>query len=510
MTEISKSRSSINNNVHGLSLINQTNRLYTILIKRGFDIVISAFGLLLLSPFFALISIGIKRDSDGPIFYHGVRVGRNGEHFKMVKFRTMYETPESYNGSPITRNGDTRITPFGGWLRDTKLNELPQLWNVLVGEMSLVGPRPEVPEFITEWPDDVRKKVLSVRPGITSPASVLYRDEEKQLNSTEFVNDYLSDILPDKLRLDQLYVDNHGFFKDVDLIFITLLAILPRIGNTYIKEKTVFSGPFYRFYTKHLLWFLLDFLIAFLAVGIAGVFWRFTQPIHLGFGNSVLLALITGLVISLVSTLFGLHSTIWRYASPTLVIDIGLSVIIAAVILMIADYFLLANFSLAPIFVLNFVLLTFMGMVAARYQERLLTGIANRWVDARGKKKDFGERVLIIGAGDGGELAVWLLHKSEYAAAFSIIGFVDDDYHKHKFQVAGLPVLGTTQDIPALVKKHDIGLILYAISKISNSQRKRILDLCKQSGARVIAVPDVMEILKDPSRKNFIREVNES
>lgn len=476
-------------------------------IKRAFDIIASALGLLILSPVFAIIAIAIKHDSDGPVYYRGTRVGRNGKPFEILKFRTMYEKPASYNGAPLTRNGDSRVTPYGVWLRATKLNELPQLWNVLIGEMSLVGPRPEDPEFVARWPEDVRAKVLSVRPGITSPASVLYRDEEQRLNGAQFLDDYLKVILPDKLRLDQLYVDSYGFLKDLDVIFITLLAILPRIGKSTIREKTVFSGPFSQFYSKHLSWFLTDFLVAFFAVGIAGVFWRFTEPLDLGLGSSVLLAFVIALVIGLVSTLFGLHTIIWRYASPALVIDVALSVTISAGLLMLADYFLLQNFRLAPSFVLNFALITFMGMIAGRYRERLLTGVANRWTNARGTDKKFGERVLIIGAGDGGELAIWLIHKSEYASAFSIMGFVDDDYHKLKYRVAGLPILGTTAEIPDLVSKHDIGLILFAISKISLSQRKRILNLCKRTSARVIAVPDLVEILNDCGQGNFIKEL---
>jgi lipopolysaccharide/colanic/teichoic acid biosynthesis glycosyltransferase len=482
----------------------RSTRVFT---KRMVDIIFSALGLILLSPVFGIIAIAIKRDSDGPVFYRGTRVGRGGKLFEMLKLPTMYECAESYHGPPLTQNGDARVTPCGAWLRETKLNELPQLWNVLIGEMSLVGPRPEDPEFVAKWPDDVRAKVLSVRPGITSPASVLYRDEEKHLNGAQFLDDYLKEILPDKLRLDQLYVDSYGFLKDLDVIFITLLAILPRLGKHNIRERTVFAGPFYRFYSKHLSWFLIDLLVAFVAVVISGLFWRLAQPLDIGITTALFLAIVIALVISVVSTLFGLHTIIWRYASPALVIDVALSVSIAAALMMLADYFLWPSFRLAPSFVLNFGLLTFMGMIAVRYRERLLTGIANRWTYARGADKKFGERVLIVGAGDGGELAIWMIHKSEYASAFSITGFVDDDYHKQKYQVAGVPVLGTTADIPRLVNKHDIGLILFSISKISQSQRNRILDLCKATKARVIAVPDLVGIIKDGGQGHFIKEI---
>ena len=133
----------------------------------------------------------------------------------------MYARPESFRGARITAKDDERITPTGRWLRDTKLNELPQLWNVLVGEMSLVGPRPEDPEFAKTWPADLREEILSVRPGITSPASISYRDEEKRLSSDNLIGDYLNKIAPDKLRLDSLYVRHHTLLTDLDTIFWT-------------------------------------------------------------------------------------------------------------------------------------------------------------------------------------------------------------------------------------------------------------------------------------------------
>src|SRR5512133_353061 len=170
--------------------------------RRLLDIIASGLGLLLLSPLFAFIALTIKRDSPGPVFFHGARAGKAGKPFKILKFRTMYECAESYQGPRVTASGDTRITPLGHWLRNTKINELPQLWNVLIGEMSLVGPRPEDVEIAKEWPEKDRKEILSMRPGITSPASILYHDEENLLSSSDVMGDYFTSVLPDKMRLD--------------------------------------------------------------------------------------------------------------------------------------------------------------------------------------------------------------------------------------------------------------------------------------------------------------------
>jgi lipopolysaccharide/colanic/teichoic acid biosynthesis glycosyltransferase len=185
-------------------------------VRRLLDIFGALSGLLLLWPLFVLIALRVKRDSPGPIFFWGPRMGKDGRPFRILKFRTMYERPESYYGPKITAQADDRITPIGHWLRDTKLNELPQLWNVLIGEMSLVGPRPEDPDLVQSWPKEVRRELLNVRPGITSPASVLYRDEEQLLNAGRLLDDYLRVILPSKLRLDLLYVRHRTLLSDLD------------------------------------------------------------------------------------------------------------------------------------------------------------------------------------------------------------------------------------------------------------------------------------------------------
>ncbi len=122
------------------------------------DVCASALGLVFLSPFFLVIAWMIKRESPGPVFYRGPRMGRKGKPFGILKFRTMWEERASYDGPSVTARDDPRVTPLGRWLRHTKVNELPQLWNVLVGEMSLVGPRPEDPGIVATWPEEVRQR----------------------------------------------------------------------------------------------------------------------------------------------------------------------------------------------------------------------------------------------------------------------------------------------------------------------------------------------------------------
>lgn len=227
-------------------------------LKRLLDITASALGLLCLSPLFLYLAWLIKRDSPGPVFYRGLRYGKGGRTFRILKFRTMYEREDSYRGPRVTARGDARITLLGKRLRDTKLNELPQLWNVLVGDMSLVGPRPEDATLAKSWPREVRDEVLSVRPGVTSPASVLYRNEESLLGGEQLMDTYLKSILPSKLRLDQLYVRNRSFLLDLDVLFWTFLVLLPRIGDSAPPEERLFLGPLTRLTRRYLNWFLID------------------------------------------------------------------------------------------------------------------------------------------------------------------------------------------------------------------------------------------------------------
>ena len=243
------------------------------LIKRGVDVIASFIGLLLLAPFFILIGVGIKLDSPGPVFYWGPRSARNGGVFYILKFRTMFEQSTSYQGAKVTAKDDQRITPLGRWLRDTKINELPQLWNVLVGEMSLVGPRPEDPEIVATWREDLRKEILSVRPGITSPASVIYRHEEDLLDSKDVMNTYIKSILPSKMRLDQLYIRNCSLLVDIDILVWTLLVLLPRMGSVPLAEDSLFWGPISRLFRHYLNWFVVDMVIIITTFSMMGFFW---------------------------------------------------------------------------------------------------------------------------------------------------------------------------------------------------------------------------------------------
>jgi lipopolysaccharide/colanic/teichoic acid biosynthesis glycosyltransferase len=194
--------------------------------KRLFDLLLSSLGLLVLAPVLLALALAVKLDSRGPVFFRQERVGRFGQPFRIHKFRTMRHDPVG-QGLQITVGQDVRITRVGAVLRQTKLDELPQLLDVWLGDMSLVGPRPEVPRYVAHYPEALRAKVLSVRPGITDIASIEYRDESAVLaRAADPEHAYIHEVLPHKLALSAAYVDQASVWLDVRLIWRTLMAIV--------------------------------------------------------------------------------------------------------------------------------------------------------------------------------------------------------------------------------------------------------------------------------------------
>lgn len=194
--------------------------------KRLFDWVASGLGLLVLSPLLVLVALWIKWDSPGPVFFRQERVGLRGRAFLIHKFRTMTVNAEA-KGPQITVGNDARVTRSGAFLRKSKVDELPQLIDVWLGRMSVVGPRPEVPRYMNQYPAEVRTKVLSVRPGITDWASIQFKDENRILgNAADPEVAYVQEVLPIKQRFYVDYVDQRTFMGDLHIIVATLVAIV--------------------------------------------------------------------------------------------------------------------------------------------------------------------------------------------------------------------------------------------------------------------------------------------
>ena len=191
-------------------------------LKFIFDRIVSLFGLLVLWPVLIVVAILIKiKMPGGPAFFTQKRVGRNGKLFTMYKFRSM---TVDHGGSSVSVAGESRITPLGAKLRKYKLDELPELWNVLVGDMSFVGPRPDVPGYADALTGDDRE-VLKLRPGITGPASLKYRNEEELLATVDEPQRYNDEVIfPDKVRINRYYLHHYSFWMDIKMIFATVLG----------------------------------------------------------------------------------------------------------------------------------------------------------------------------------------------------------------------------------------------------------------------------------------------
>jgi len=204
------------------SMSSTENRIYE-LSKRSLDVVGAMLGILIMSPFFVVIALLIKLTSPGPVFYRGIRSGRYGTQFQIVKFRSMVTGAD--RGAGTTSRNDPRITPIGRFLRRHKLDEMPQLFNVLLGQMSLVGPRPELPRYTDQYSGE-ELLILEVKPGITDYSSLKFSKLNELIDDDDPDRAFEENILKEKNRLRIQYVNNCSFWRDLDLLFLTMVRIM--------------------------------------------------------------------------------------------------------------------------------------------------------------------------------------------------------------------------------------------------------------------------------------------
>ena len=228
--------------------------------------------------------------------------------------------------------------------------------------MSLVGPRPEDVKITENWPIGAAEEILSIRPGVTSPASILYHDEENMLSSTDLMDDYFKNILPDKLRLDGLYVRYHSFISDIDVIFWTLAILVPQIVKTRIPEGYIFAGPFTVLIRRYMSWFTLDLITTLIVVAISSFLWRFSAPLNWGTLNLAALGTLMAILFSSFNTIFGVNKVKWSRAEFNDGIGLVLSCSFASLLILMLAYLQMSyNWSpyqpLPPMMVLTICLL---------------------------------------------------------------------------------------------------------------------------------------------------------
>ncbi|MBN2046655.1 MAG: sugar transferase [Anaerolineaceae bacterium] len=457
-------------------------------VKRAFDIVVSFLVLLFFSPLFGIIALAIKRDSKGPVFYHGRRMGKDGKVFRIHKYRTMYERPESYQGAIITAHDDDRITPIGKWLRDTKLNELPQFWNVLVGEMSLVGPRPEDPELADEWPAKAKLEILSYKPGITSPATVIYNNEEAMLFSKDVIQKYIKEIGPNKLRLDQLYAHYHSFLLDLDVLLWTGLILIPRLRENIPPEELLFIGPFTRLVRRYMSWFTSDMIVTFLSVSAMALLWRTIAPFNLGILRASAMALLFSLLFSIIGIFFGIYRINWSKAPVSSIFNLLPSWIISTVIALIVNH---AFDGFPASLVLASSTVALWGFIFIRYFKFLLRNMIYKILHINEKTSSDSQNVLIVGAGRTAEQISILFAHPTNISRYNIIGFIDNDMFSQGMRIYGNTVIGRFKDIQKSIETYKINLLVLADHRLDLEACKQIEIFCQKSDVKMVVIPDI-------------------
>lgn len=462
---------------------------------RLLDLAISVSGLFILAPLFLGISLVIKFTSAGPVFYRAIRVGQGGKLFALYKFRTMVSNA-SRNGPGITINNDPRITSVGRFLRRTKLDELPQLFNVLRGEMSLVGPRPEDPRYVALYTPEQRQ-VLSVRPGITSAASLRYSAEETLLSGENWETIYTQQLLPHKLALDIAYLKSRTVWTDMELIWktATTIATNGRVLSQVLQLRN-----------RHLL--LLDILTILVIPALAVTLrvetlsWRFLAS------QAVLLFAIVALLVKIpVFYYFGLYKRYWRYAGVNdlnrVVVAVGWSTLALTFLFFVLHPVLEPyNFAIYRSVPVIDGILTFLAVGGFRFGLRGL----NHWHRRYANITD-GERVLIVGAGEAGILLVREIQANPQLK-LKPIAFVDDDLSKSGAQIQGLAVTGSTRDIPKLVAQLQIQRIIVAMPSIPFQKRQEIVSICRQTGVATFNLPGIYEFLAGHKTISRVPEIN--
>jgi len=428
--------------------------------KRGFDILLSLVGLILLCPFFLAIAIFIKLDSKGPVFFRQIRIGKNGRPFTMLKFRTMVEA-KHWTGPPLSPRNDPRVTDLGAILRRFKINELPQVVNVLKGDMSFVGPRPEVPEFVKFYGKE-QKKILSVRPGIVGPSQIHMRNEEElyaeDVDPQEY---YVNHILPRKLEMDLEYVENRTFLRD----FGHLLQGIWITVSGAITRRQIFENA------EQIALFICDSFLCAFSYFLA-YFLRMEGELP-SVEQAILLHTLPYLVMARMCafTYFGLYSTLVRYISFDELMRVIKGTTLSSILIILVTFFIGERSHPRSVFVIDWFILVIL-LSGYRLSFKSLRDYVKRSNNASKKN------ILIYGAGDTGDLALRYLRTQGRG---NVIAFMDDDPKKIRKSFQGLKVLGNRYDIESLVRLYHIDQILIASRNIGFGDLEQIKSLCEKA-----------------------------
>jgi FlaA1/EpsC-like NDP-sugar epimerase/lipopolysaccharide/colanic/teichoic acid biosynthesis glycosyltransferase len=457
------------------------------MIKRALDVCGALVALAVTWPAFLVVAIAIKLDSSGPVFYTQLRVGSRGRGFRLYKFRSMFVGADS--GSVITGRFDPRITRVGRFLRLARLDELPQLLNVLKGDMSLVGPRPEAPAVVEMYTAEQRE-ILAVRPGITGPTQLAWLDETEGfpagVNPAQY---YVTYVLPQKLESDLRYVRERTLAGDLSYLVHTPL----RVGQFLMGRPGL--GRVLK---------MARLGVDLMAVGLGttlAFFARFDGNPPATEVRTLLLGLpVVMFAYGLSFILLRTYRGIWRYAGVEDLWQVVKACVLggcvsAAAMRLLAWPYPRVVLILGPVLIL-------MLMGGGRLVWRTAaTVFARKWSTAERR------RVVIIGAGRTGE-AVAREILSSPRVGYMLMGFIDDDPHLRGSMLHNLPVLGTTDELAALVQRHQLDEAIIAISRPSLTGLRRIGEACTRAGIEFKTLPSMSQLVRGEGRLRYLRKVN--
>jgi FlaA1/EpsC-like NDP-sugar epimerase len=278
-------------------------------------------------------------------------------------------------------------------------------------------------------------------------------------------------------------------------------VLLPQNSAAAPVEEKLFRGPFSILVRRYLTWFAIDALVSFAAVGLTGLFWRTLGPLNLGWQGAFLLTILFSLLFSAMGALLGVNRIQWSQAGSRDALEL-LPPILASLLLALAanQFLILENAPLVPHeMVIAATVLAGFGFVLARYRVRLFRSLAARWLSLRGGAAAAQERVLIVGGGESGQFIAWWLQNRRSIGCFQVVGYVDDDRYKQDTRIQGVDVLGLREDIPRLVAEYDVGILVFAIHNIPPEERRRLLEICTSTPARLLSIPDILGSLRGES-----------
>ncbi len=475
------------------------------MIKRLLDILVASVALILLLPLLLLVALWIKLDSPGPVFFRQERVGQHGRSFSIFKFRTMH-TRQPAGGLQITAGNDPRITRAGAFLRQNKLDELPQLIDVLRGTMSLVGPRPEVPRYVAEYPAERRERLLSVRPGITDFASLRFRHESDLLaGASDPEREYLDVILPEKLRVASNSVEHASLSADLRALGLTLRTVLlPQ--RPLRKVRTVMEHPAF--------WTRVETMLEragrgtkLLAVTVDATVvlacWHLTYLFRLGverwqpgrpwYDDLVSLGVVAAYLVAL--QMVGARQALWRFFAFDDVRRIFQACLAAG--LFSAVWILMAQLvGVARAVLLLHPVFAALGLVLVRMMLRMVWEHAH--AVAASSETQPTRHAIIMGAGETARRLLAGLHRRQ---GWHVVALLDDAPSLQGVRIAGVPVVGPLARVRDPAVTSGATHVIVAFTSADGQVRDHALLLAADSGLTVLTVPEADDLNAVPESR---------